>query len=113
MLVPSRARVGRRAPFTLRLRNLSRQPVEAHFLGRQIVFDIVVEHAHGGVVWRRLSHGVGPSILQVRTLEPGESLEWHDAWVPGAAGQYRAQGILPSDAAEPLRTAWVAFEVRF
>ena len=96
----------------LRLRNPSRQPVEAHFLGREIVFDIIVARDDGRVVWRRLEHGVGPSILQIRTLAPSESLEWRDTWLPAEAGHYRAQGILPSDEPQPLRTAWTSFEVR-
>lgn len=111
-MVPSRARVGRRAPFTLRLRNPSRQPVEAHFLGREIVFDVVVARADGAVVWRRLERGVGPSILQLRTLRPGESLEWRDdTWLPKEPGRYKAQGILPSDEPEPRRTAWTSLDV--
>jgi len=109
--VPARARVGRRAPFTLRLRNPSRQPVDAHVLGRTIVFDIVVEKDDGSIVWRRLEHGVGPSILQIVTLKPGDSLQWHDAWLAKEAGHYRAQGLLPSDEPEPLRTSWIPFTV--
>ena len=96
---------------TLRLRNPSRQPVDAHFLGREIVFDIIVAREDGAVVWRRLEHGVGPSILQLRTLKPGESLEWRDAWLPKEPGRYKAQGILPSDEPEPRRTAWTSFDV--
>jgi intracellular proteinase inhibitor BsuPI len=75
------------------------------------VFDIVVARDDGAVVWRRLGRGVGPTILQVRTLKPGESLEWRDTWLPKEAGHYRAQGILPSDAPEPLKTPWVDFTV--
>jgi hypothetical protein len=110
--VPAGARVGRRAPFTLRLRNASKQPVEAHFLGRTIVFDIVVARDDGAIAWRRLEKGMGPSILQIRTLGPGETLQWEDSWLPQEPGRYRAQGILPSDAPQPLKTPWVAFEVR-
>ncbi|HEV8381859.1 MAG TPA: BsuPI-related putative proteinase inhibitor [Gemmatimonadales bacterium] len=109
--MPTGARVGRRAPFTLQLRNASRGPVEAHFLGRTIVFDIVVARENGAIVWRRLEHGMGPSILQLRTLKPSESLQWHGTWLPKEPGHYQAQGILPSDAPEPLRTPWVAFSV--
>lgn len=75
------------------------------------MFDIVVARDDGAVVWRRLGRGVGPTILQIRTLKPGESLEWRDTWVPQEPGHYRAQGILPSDAPEPLRTPWVDFTV--
>lgn len=95
----------------LRLRNRSRLPVEAHFLGRTIVFDIVVAREDGTIVWRRLEKGAGPSILQVRTLKPGETMEWRDTWLPKEPGHYRVQGILPSDAPEPLRTPWVGVDV--
>jgi len=75
------------------------------------VFDIIIARDDGAIAWRRLAHGVGPSILQLRTLAPGERLEWRDVWVPDAPGRYRAQGLLPSDDPEPRRTPWVAFEV--
>jgi hypothetical protein len=109
--VPGRARVGRRAPFTLQLRNVSRAPIEAHFLGRTIVFDIVVRRDDGRIVWRRLDKGVGPSILQIRTLEPGAVMRWRDTWLPAEPGHYRAQGVLPSDEPEPLQTPWVRVDV--
>ena len=109
--VAPRARVNRRAPVRLRLRNVSSRPVEAHFLGRTIVFDIVVAQGDGTVVWRRLEHGVGPSILQIRTLKPGEMMQWRETWLPREPGRYRVQGILPSDAPEPLRTPWIPVEV--
>ncbi len=96
---------------TLRLRNTSKRPVEAHFLGRTIVFDIVVAREDGAIAWRRLEKGVGPSILQIRTLKPGETMQWQDSWLPRAPGHYRIQGILPSDAPEPLRTPWAPVEV--
>jgi hypothetical protein len=85
--------------------------VEAHFLGRTIVFDIVIARDDGTIAWRRLEKGVGPSILQVRMLKPGEILEWRDTWLAQQPADYRAQGILPSDATEPLRTPWVNFTV--
>ena len=75
------------------------------------MFDIVVQREDGAIVWRRLETGVGASILQVRTLRPGEMMQWRETWVPREPGQYRAQGILPSDAPEPLRTPWVSFAV--
>ncbi len=108
---PTRSRVGATVFVVLRLRNPSRRPVEAHFLGRTIAFDIVVARDDGAIVWRRLEHGVGPSILQVRILKPGETMQWRDTWLPREPGHYRVQGILPSDAPEPLRTPWTPVEV--
>ena len=109
--VPSSARVGERVPVVLRLTNTSDRPVEAHFVGRTIVFDIIVESANGAVVWRRLGQGAGQSILQLKTLAPGETMEWRDQWIPKAAGHYRIQGVLPSDEGARL-TAWTNIEVR-
>ncbi len=109
---PTRARVGATVPIVLRLHNASDLSIEAHFLGRTIVFDIVAAREDGAIVWRRLEHGVGPSILQVRILKPGETMQWRDAWLPREPGHYRIQGILPSDEPEPLRTPWVQVEVR-
>lgn len=98
------ARVGQRVPITLRLHNASDQPAQAHFLGRTIAFDIVVTAADGTIAWRRLGEGAGPAILQIRTLAPGEAMEWRDTWTPQAPGRYRVHGVLPSDG-EPLTTA--------
>jgi hypothetical protein len=109
--VPLSARVGERVPVVLRLTNTSNRPVEAHFVGRTIAFDIIVESANGAVVWRRLGEGAGQSILQLKTMAPGETIEWRDHWVPKAAGHYRIQGRLPSDAGDRL-TAWAHLEVR-
>lgn len=104
---PASARVGEPVPITLRLTNPSGRPIDAYFLGRTIAFDIVVTLDDGTVVWRRLAGAAVPSILQVRTLAPGEVLEWKDRWQPQRAGRYRVQGMLPSDAPEPRRTAQI------
>ncbi len=108
---PGSVRVGQPIPITLKLTNVSDRPVEAHFLGRTIAFDIVVTTEDGAVVWQRLSEGATPSILQIRTLAPGEKIEWRDSWRPKRRGRYRVQGVLPSDDPEPRRTPWVDIEV--
>lgn len=108
---PQSARVGHPVPIVLRLANVSDRAVEAHFLGRRIAFDIVVTTSDGAIVWRRLGEEAGQSILQIRTLGPGETIEWRDSWVPKAPGRYRLQGVLPSDDPEPRRTSWVEIVV--
>ena len=109
---PGAARIGQRVPITLRLHNRSDGPVVAHFLGRTVAFDIVVTDASGTVVWRRLGEAAVPSILQIRTLAAGETLEWKDNWVPSAAGRYRIQGVLPSDQPEPRRTPTIDIQIK-
>jgi Intracellular proteinase inhibitor len=110
--VPKSVRAGQPVPIALRLTNVSDKSVEAHFLGRTIAFDIVVTTSDGTIVWRRLGEGAGQSILQLRTLAPGETMEWRDNWIPKRVGRYRVQGVLPSDRPEPRRTDWVEIEVR-
>lgn len=117
-IAPEEVRAGDPVPVALRLTNTSDRPVEAHFLGRTIAFDIVVARADGAAVWRRLAEAAIPSILQVRTLAPGERLELGDVWNQrsGAGeragqGDYTLQGILPSDAPEPLRTPVVSLRI--
>ncbi|MGH7529496.1 MAG: BsuPI-related putative proteinase inhibitor [Gemmatimonadales bacterium] len=92
LLAPAEARVGSAVPLTLRLTNATDRPVAAHFLGREIAFDLVVHSAGGAVVWQRLRGATVPSILQVRVLEPGETLEWQDVWRPRNTGRYIGRG---------------------
>jgi hypothetical protein len=108
---PQSARVGEHVPVVLRLTNVSDRPTEAHFLGRTIAFDIVVQSEDEAIVWRRLGDRAGQSILQIRALAAGETMEWRDSWVPEAAGRYRIQGVLPSDDPEPRRTSWIDIDV--
>lgn len=112
LIAPAEARRGEPVCITLRLTNVSQEPVEAHFLGREIAFDIVVTSEDGAVVWQRLAQQAVPSILQVRMLGPGAVMEWRDEWRPLERGRYRVQGILPSDAPAPRRTSWVEVTVR-
>ena len=118
LLAPAEVRASDPVPITLRLTNVSDRPADAHFLGRTIAFDLVVARADGAVVWRRLAGAAIPSILQIRTLAPGESLELGDVWdqrtdagARAGPGEYTVQGILPSDAPEPLRTPVVPLRI--
>ena len=105
VVVPQSARVGERVPIVLRLTNASDHPVDAHFLGRTIVFDIVVSREDGTVVWRRLEGKVTQGILQLRTLQPRQTMEWRDTWRPRARGVYVIRGELPSDNPLPRRSS--------
>ncbi len=111
LVAPGQVRVGDSVPITLRLTNPTDHTVEAHFLGRTVAFDVTVAREDGTPVWRRLAGQTVPSILQVRVLGPGETLEFRDVWrqrtdagEPVAPGVYTIQGILPSDEPEPRRT---------
>ncbi|HEY8470515.1 MAG TPA: BsuPI-related putative proteinase inhibitor [Longimicrobiales bacterium] len=109
--VPDSVRAGEPVPIALRVTNRTSAPIDLHLLGRTIAFDIVVTREDGTPVWRRLEGQAVQSILQLRTLAPGETLELSDRWDQrgrgGAAvppGLYRVHGELPTDEPEPLRT---------
>jgi len=111
LVAPDSVHAGEPVTFVLRLTNVTDRPVEAHFLGRTIAFDIVIAREDGTVVWRRLAKAVVPGILQLKVLAPGETLELRDVWrqrtnagAPAAPGYYVVWGALPSDAPEPPHT---------
>lgn len=115
---PREVRAGAPVTFTLRLTNTGTTPAQAYFLGREITFDVVVADSTGAVVWRRLEGAVIPGILQVRTLAPGETLEFRTEWRQRtdtgrrvAAGEYDVWGLLPSDAREPRKTPSVNLRI--
>jgi hypothetical protein len=79
-------------------------------MGRTIAFDLVVRSPDGRVVWRRLEGQSIPAILQIRTPAPGEALALSDTWTQRGGdrravppGTYSVEGVLPTDAPEPLR----------
>ena len=109
--VPPEARVGSTVRIALRVTNIGSQPIELYLRGRTVAFDVVVRHAAGEVVWRRLENQVIPAIVRLETLRPEQSLElrtrWHLAVVP--PGIYVIEGILLTDGPD-LRT--VALQIR-
>lgn len=119
LVAPAAVRAGEPVPVTIRITNPTNKPVDAYFVGREITFDIVVRKADSSVVWRRLTGRAVQTVLQVRTLAPGETLELRDAWRQrddaGAAappGSYTVQGVVPGQEREPLRTPVQTLEIR-
>jgi Intracellular proteinase inhibitor len=111
ILLPDSVPLGEPVPIALRLTNLGRKPVTAYLQGRPVAFDVIVSRRDGTPVWRRLEGAVVPAILQVRSLAPGEVLEFSDTWPQrtnlGAAvgpGEYLVTGVLPTDPPAELRT---------
>ena len=118
LIAPDTIRTGQPVRIVLHLTNITTHTVEAHFLGRDIAFDIVVADKDGRVVWHRLAHAVVPGILQVKTLTPQERLEFSEVWPqkdddgkPVAAGSYSLWGVLPSDEKEPRRTETASLRI--
>ena len=118
LVAPDTVRIGEPVRIVLRLTNVTDRPVEAHFLGREIAFDIVIASEDGRIVWRRLEGAVVPGILQVKVLAPGQTLEFTAVWrqrtnagEPVAPGTYRVRGLLPSDEPAPRRTPDVRLRI--
>lgn len=112
LVAPGEVHQGAPVPITLRLTNTTDHPMEVHFLGRTIAFDITVARENGPVVWRRLQGAAIQGILQIKVLAPGETLELTDVWRQRdiaeqsvGPGTYIVQGALPRETREPLRTA--------
>lgn len=111
IIAPETVRAGTPVRITLHVTNTTSHAVEAHFLGRDITFDIVVTRRDGSVVWQRLAHAVVQGILQVKTLAPNDTLKLSDVWrqeddagKPVPPGNYTLWGVLPSDEREARRT---------
>ncbi len=78
--LPGAVAFGDPIPMALRVENLSDRSVDLYLTGRPVAFDLIVIDSRGEVVWRRLEDAVVPAILQIRSLAPGESLEFEDSW---------------------------------
>jgi hypothetical protein len=118
LVLPDHARRGEAVPITLRLSNPCPEPATVYLQGRPTAFDIIITRADGTPVWRRLNRAVISSILQVRLLPPGETIEFTERWsqqndrgqaVP--AGEYRVTGVLPTDPPSELRTQTVRLRI--
>jgi hypothetical protein len=101
--LPEQAQAGDSVPITVRVENTSSRRVDLSLLGREIAFDIIIETKSGQPVWRRLQRATLQSILQVRSLQPGEAFELHDKWPAAGPGDYLVSASLPTDA-QPLVT---------
>jgi hypothetical protein len=100
--LPPRVHAREPVPLRLVLQNHGLQAEEVDLSGETVAFDIVVFSLDGFEVWSRLEIVLMPRVLQTRTLAPGESLAFTDAWLQRdrsgrqvAPGTYMLQGILP------------------
>ena len=119
LTAPDSVRAGEAVPLAIRVTNTGDRPVEAYFVGRDIAFDLVVRDSSGTVVWRRLAGRAVQSILQVRTLAAGESIELRDTWRQRddggktvAPGLYTVQGVVPGQEREPFKTESRSLRIR-
>jgi hypothetical protein len=101
--VPAQVTAGDSVPITVRVQNISNRRLDLSLLGREIAFDILISTRAGQQVWRRLEGAALQSILQVKSLAPGEAFELHAVWRAATPGEYLVSASLPTDAA-PLVT---------
>jgi hypothetical protein len=109
--IPATVRTGEPVPITLRLVNASDSAVEVVLHGRPAAFDVVVS-GPTHVVWRRLEGAVIASILQLRLVEPGDTLRFETTWDqrthagrPVAPGEYTVTAEIPTDPPAVFRAA--------
>ena len=116
--VPSEVRARQPIPMTLRVTNPTSRPLTLYLRGRPVAFDLVVAQTDGAIIWHRLAGAVITMVLQVRTLAPGETLEFKDTWkqttktgrrVP--PGDYVVTGELPTDGPRPFVSPSVALRI--
>jgi len=111
LVLPDSVHAGEPVPITLRVTNTGRKPAVLYTHGRPTAFDIVVSRSDGSPVWHRLNHAVVTSVLQVRKLRPGGTLEFCDSWDQlddqhraVGPGEYRVIGVLPTDSPSELQS---------
>jgi hypothetical protein len=107
---PDEVEVGQTVYLKLIWRNLTDRPVELTLGGRP-PYDFVVTTYEGKEIWRWLAGQTVQDILEIKTVDPGQRLEFMLEWRPvdqaGAdlpPGRYLVQGILNLDPPAVLKT---------
>jgi hypothetical protein len=109
---PRTASVGDVVPITVVLQNNRERSIDLHLTGREIVYDIVIARANKSIVWQRLNpNATTQSIVQLKTLGPGESFTLTDNWTASEPGSFVIGAELPTDA-QPLQAAPVGITIR-
>ena len=108
---PRYAAVGDTVPINIVVHNNRERRIDLNLTGREIAFDIVVARADSTIVWQRLRNVVIQPIVQLKTLEPGESFTLTDRWQATQAGSFIIGAELPTDS-KPLMAKPVGLVVR-
>jgi hypothetical protein len=109
--IPAHVRVGQPVLLQAKVQNTSSRTEELTFGGRP-AYDFVVTRPDGLEVWR-WSHGQGiQAILEHKTLQPGEVVEFAAEWgqrdnegQPVPAQTYWVRGIVHLESPEQLESA--------
>jgi len=107
---PDEVEAGQTINLKLIWRNLTDKPVELTLGGRP-AYDFVVTTSEGKEIWRWLAGQTVQDILEIKTVDTGQKLEFMLEWQPvdqaGAAlapGHYLAHGILNLEPPAALKT---------
>ena len=108
--VEDQASYGETVQMKLTLRNVSEEPV-SFFTGGRPPHDFVVSTPDGEQVWHWMCAKFTLSILDIKTLEPGEEVEFTGEWEqvdnrgePVPPGTYLVRAVLDMDYPEKLVT---------
>ncbi len=108
---PAEAPAGTAVRLKLTLRNSGKQPVSV-MLGGRPPSDFVVTAPDGAEVWRWSTDQVIQAILEMKTLQPGEQLEYSAEWPARdsrgtlvSPGRYKVRGVLNTDPPEKIETS--------
>ena len=108
--VEDQASYGETVQMKLKLRNVSDDPITFHLGGRP-PHDFVVSTPEGEQVWHWMCAKFTLSILDIKTLEPGEEVEFTGEWEqvdnrgePVPPGTYLVRGVWDMEPPEKLVT---------
>jgi hypothetical protein len=107
---PDEVEAGQTVNLKLIWRNLTDKSVELTLGGRP-AYDFVLTTNEGKQIWRWLEGEMVQQILEIKTVDPGQKLEFTLEWQPvdqaGAAlppGRYLVQGILNLEPPAVIKT---------
>jgi hypothetical protein len=107
---PDEVEAGQMVNLKLIWRNLTDQPVELTLGGRP-AYDFVVTSDEGKQIWRWLEGQVVQDILEIKTVDPGQKVEFMLEWRPVnqagadlAPGRYLVYGVLNLESPTTLKT---------
>jgi len=116
--IPERVPTGSVVEITMRIENVSAEPVELYLRGLELTCDFVVTAPNGDIVWRRLEGQVVPAILRLEVLRPGLAIECRDSWCqvnnagdPVVPGPYAVHGVVLTEGSSTLESAALSFRI--
>jgi Intracellular proteinase inhibitor len=107
---PDEVATGQTVNLKLIWRNMTDRPVDLTLAGRP-AYDFVVTSQEGKEIWRWLAGQAVQDLIEIKTVDPGQKLEFILEWQPvdqaGAAlppGNYRVHGVLNLEPPTMIKT---------